>query len=64
MLLRSTEHVLQHAENTESTQSALLYGNQRIHAGVMEILQRVRIDTTHDGTVRAFPPSPSPTHGL
>ncbi|TBU53411.1 hypothetical protein BD310DRAFT_981142 [Dichomitus squalens] len=53
-LLQCTEHLLQHAENAEHTQAALLYGNRRIHAGVKEILQRVRVDATHDGTLRLY----------
>ena len=51
MLLQCSEHLLQHAENSERAEATLLNGNRRIDSNVQEILHRVRVDATHDGTV-------------
>lgn len=51
MLLRHSEHLLQHAENSEHAETALLRGSHRIDSNAREILHRVRVDATHDGAV-------------
>ncbi|KAM5536543.1 hypothetical protein V8D89_009820 [Ganoderma adspersum] len=54
MLLQRSEHLLQHAENSERVETALLSGSHRIDSTVQEILHRVRVDATHDGAMRLY----------
>ncbi|KAM5533000.1 hypothetical protein V8D89_013342 [Ganoderma adspersum] len=54
LLLRHSEHLLRHAENSERIETALLSGSHRIDSNVQEILHRVRVEATHDGAMRLY----------